>query len=171
MNLENKGRNKTASRATTSGRPPKFREARRPITVTLPERILQKLEGVSLDRAQAIVKCVEAITGTDGNSIKQVELVKVLPGKAMIIVGPSRSLGKIHWLRRIEIAPTRYLLVLPSGMSVEGMELAIIELIENLEDDDHDERALLKELRNIISYQRRENTISKGELVFVSVPK
>lgn len=164
-------KNQTAEKSTCRGRPPKFREARRPITVTLPERILKTLERISSDRGQAIVKCVEALISSDGALAKPVELVNVLPGKALIIVGPSKALSKIHWLRRIEISPTRYLLVLPSGLSVESMELAIIELMENIDSDDQDEYSLLKELRRIISYQRRENTISKGEIVFVNTPK
>jgi len=171
MNPVHNHKVKSSSGSASSGRPPKFREARRPITVTLPERILQKLEAMNPDRAQAIVKCVETVTGNDNEPIKPVELVKILPGKAMIIVGPSRLLGKAHWLRRIEISPARYLLVLPSGMTIESMELAIIELMESLDDKDDDEYILLKELRKIISYQRRQNTVSKGELVFVSVPK
>jgi hypothetical protein len=129
------------------------------------------MERVSSDRAQAIVKCVEAVVGSDRDLAKPVELVNVLPGKALIVVGPSKSLNRIHWLRRIEISPTRYLLVLPSGMSVESMELAIIELMENIGSDDQDEHALLKELRRVISYQRHENAISKGEIVFVSMPR
>lgn len=152
------------------GRPPKFTEARRPVTVTLPERILQKLETVSADRAQAIVKCTEAVTGKDDKNFKPVELIKVLPGKALIIVGPSRALAKIAWLRLVEISPARYLLVLPSGMAIDTIELAIIDQMESLGPEDKDEHTLLKELRQIISSQRRDNTISKGELVFVNVP-
>lgn len=164
-------KNIPADRPVSRGRPPKFHEARRPITVTLPERVLQIMERVSSDRAQAIVKCVEAVSGSDRGLAKPVELVDVLPGKALIIVGPSKSLNRIHWLRRIEISPTRYLLVLPSGMSIESMELAIIELMESIDCSDKYEYSLLKELRRIISYQRRENSISRGEIVFFSTPK
>ena len=70
------------------GRPPKFREARRPVTVTLPERVLKTLEAVNPDRALAIVKCVDAVAGKGEHAAKPVELVEVLPGKALIVVGP-----------------------------------------------------------------------------------
>ena len=107
------------------GRPPKFREARRPITVTLPDRILQKLHSVNPNRCRAIVKCVEAVTGEGNRPLKPVELVEVAPGKALIVVRPNRSLAKIEWLRLVEVAPARYLLVLPSGTGVEALEVAI----------------------------------------------
>ncbi len=161
----------STGRAIPSGRPPKFRELRRPVTVTLPERILQKLEGVNADRARAIVKCVEAVTAKDNQYAKPIDLLQVVPGKALIIVGPSRSLAKLHWLRLIEISPLRHILVFPLGMSVESMELAVLDLIESLDPGHDDELIMLRELRKIIGYQRRKNTISKGELLFVSVPR
>ena len=105
------------------GRPPKYREARRPITVTLPERILQGLYAIHPDRCKAIVKCVETVMGTEkGYPFKRVELIEVIPGKALIVVGKSPSLQRIEWLRLVEIASFRYLLVLPSGMAVEALE-------------------------------------------------
>ena len=162
---------KSATRSVSSGRPPKFREQRRPITVTLPERILAKLEGVNADRARAIVKCVEAVTSKESPLAKPVELVQVLPGKALVVVGPSRSLAKIPWLRLIEVSPLRHILVFPSGMPVDSMELELLDLIESLDPRLEDELVMLRELRKIISYQRRANSISKGEIVFFSVPK
>ena len=169
--MSSKDKSAETPRAVPSGRPPKFREQRRPITVTLPERILAKLEGVNVDRARAIVKCVEAVTGRDNPHAKPVELVQVLPGKALVIVGPCRALAKLHWLRLIEISPLRHMLVFPSGMSVESMELAIVDLIESLEPGHDDELDMLRELRKIIGYQRRANSISKGEIVFFSIPR
>ena len=156
---------------TAGGRPPKFSEARKPITVTLPERILSSLEVVSPDRAKAIVKCVEAVVGRGENALKPVELVEVLPGKALIVIGPCKSLSRISWLRLVEIAPTRYLLVFPSGKSVESLELEILDLLENLNEPDEPERALINELRVLISHHRRGERVSKGELVFVDVEK
>jgi hypothetical protein len=151
------------------GRPPKFREARRPITVTLPDRILLKLNTVNPDRAKAIVKCVEAVIGESDQPLKRVEMIEVLPGKALIVVGPCRSLARIDWLRLVEIAPARYLLVLPSGMPVENLELEILDLLHNLDSRDTAEYTLLKELCSVISHQRRQKTVSKAELVFVDI--
>ena len=153
-----------------AGRPPKFREARRPVTVTLPERVLHQLRRVSPDRARAIVKCVEAVAGAGERALKPVELVEVLPGKALIVIGPSRVLKQIGWLHLAEIAPTRYLLVLPSGTPIESLEVEIRDLMENLAPDEESERALLSELHNLMGHQRRHKTVSKAELIFVEIP-
>ena len=152
------------------GRPPKFTESRRPITVTLPERVLNKLNVLDKDRAKAIVKCVEAVTGGADNAHKPVELVRVSPGKALIVIGPSRALAQISWLKIVEISPARYLLALPPGMSVETLEVAIIDLIENVHPLESEEIVLLKQLRDLLGHQRRGKTITKAELVFVDIP-
>ena len=47
-----------------SGRPPKFRCARRPITVTLPEDTLARLASIDADRARAIAKATDAALAT-----------------------------------------------------------------------------------------------------------
>lgn len=149
------------------GRPRKFSEASRPITVTLPERTLRQLSRISEDRAQAIAKAVDIVTGSATHPMKPVELVEISRSKAIIAVGPSKYLRKIPWLHMVEIAPTRYLLSIPSGTPVESLEVAILDLIENLPAEETEERALLEELRKCISHQRRGKTMSKGELLFI----
>lgn len=127
------------------------------------------MEVVNHDRSRAIVKCVEAVAGEGDHPIKPVELIEVAPRKALIVVRPSKSLTQIKWLRLVEIAPARYLLVIPTGTQVEVLEVAIHDLLDDL-DPDSDERVLLTELQNILGYQRRRRSISKAELIFVDVP-
>ena len=159
------------NRESAGGRPPKFKEVRRPITVTLPERVLKALAMINKDRALALVKCVEAVAGTGKESNKPVELVEVLPGQALIVVGPCPSLSRIAWLRLVEISPTRYLLVLPPGKPVDSLELELMDLIESTALHDKQERAILCDLRLLVNTQRRLNKISQGELVFVDVER
>ncbi len=108
-----------------SGRPPKFREPRRPVTMTLPERILDLLAEIDPDRTCAVVKVTEAVVGAGKGHFKPVELVEMAPGKSLIVVGPSKALRKIPWIKLIEIARTRYLLTIPSGTSIEALEVAL----------------------------------------------
>ena len=157
----------STGRTSAGGRPPKFCEPRRPITVTLPVRVLDKMATVDQDRARAIVKCVEAVTGGGAHAVQSVALAEVAPGQALIVVGSKRSLSRISWLRLIEIAPARFLLVLPSGTPVESLEVAIHDLIRTLGPHDQSEHALLTELLILLGYQRRGKTLSKAELVFV----
>jgi hypothetical protein len=135
----------------------------------LPERTLSQLKSIDGDRAKAIVKCVEVVAGTEKHPVKPVEVVEISRGKGVILVGPSEVLRQIKWLRLIEVAPTRYLLTIPTGTPVESLEVAIMDLLENLPQDNTSERVLLEELRKHISHQRRSETVSKGELLFVDV--
>ena len=151
------------------GRPPKFMEVRRPITVTLPERILSALERVSPDRARALVKCVEATIGTGDSEREPVELIEVLPGKALIVVNSNRFLNQIEWLRLVEIAPARYLLVLPPGMPIERLEVELQDLHESLDLAEETERHLIDRLQKMLTQQRRKKDIPKGELMLVDV--
>jgi hypothetical protein len=151
------------------GRPRKFHEESRPVTVTLPERTLRLLAGVDKDRARAIAKAADALVTRAWPDRKRVELVKVDADTALIIVGPSSSLKKIPWLRLIEIAPTRYLLSIPVGTATEKLELAIGDLVEDLPEHAEDERRLLDELRKQISHLRRQNRMSKSEIILVDV--
>jgi hypothetical protein len=152
------------------GRPPKFRESCRPVTVTLPERILAALDSVSPDRSLALVKCVDALLQKGRPPAKAIELIELTPGKALIVVGPCSALRQIEWLRLIEIAPLRNILVLPSGTPVEVLEVALNDLLRALGPDDP-ERGMLAELQDIIGYQRRGRALSTAEILFVDIPK
>jgi hypothetical protein len=150
-----------------SGRPPKFRGPRRPVTVTLPESTLARLASIDPDRARAIVKATDAAMPLDSKSEMQVDLVEVSPGLAMIIVGPSQLLQRIEWLRLVEVAPMRFLLSIPPGTSIDSLELAVIELLEDTKPNDDRERSLLIQLRDLIRTLRRRGELSKAEMLFV----
>jgi hypothetical protein len=149
------------------GRPPKFQEPRRPITVTLPESTLAQLVAIDPDRAQAIVKATKAAMPRDAKGHKPVELVEVLPGLSIIVVGPSRYLQKIKWLRLVELAPIRFLLTIPAGTAVESLELAVIDLLQTLKPYEDWEKAILEGLRDLMRCLRLDGKLSKAELLFV----
>lgn len=157
------------ARAKTSpgGRPRKFDEPSRPVTVTLPERTLRRLSAIDEDRARAIVKAADVAVAGDSAASKGVEIVEVEPGAAIILVGPSRSLRRIPFLRPVEVAPARYLLTIPSGTPVESLEIALLDVIEGLPAGDEDERALLEELSSQIRGFRRGQKMSKAEMLLV----
>jgi len=150
------------------GRPPKFREPRGPVTMTLPKRILDQLSEINPDRACAVVKITEAVMGTGKGHFKPVELIEMAPGKSLIVVGPCKTLRKIPWLKLIEITRTRYLLTIPSGTSIEALEVALGDLSSNpeLQKNEH-ENAVLRELLNLIGRQRRAQRLSKAEILIV----
>ena len=150
------------------GRPRKFAEPSGPITITLPERTLRQLAAVDQDRAVAIVKATDAVACHGEKAGQQVKLVQVEPGTSVIVVGPSASLRKIPFLKLVEIAPTRYLLAVPTGTPTETLEIAVMDQIDSLADGEDYERTLLNELRNQIRVLRRAKRMSKHEIILVS---
>ena len=143
----------TSRRTHAGGRPPKFDEPRRPITVTLPERTLARLAAVDADRATAIVKLVECALPSNGRGL--VDVIEVAPGAAVILVAPSRSLRGIPWLKLAELSPGRHLLTVVPGTPIESLEVAILDLLENLPPNERYERTILAELRLLIGSERR----------------
>ncbi|MFN8390781.1 MAG: hypothetical protein U0136_10865 [Bdellovibrionota bacterium] len=149
------------------GRPRKFNESSRPITVTLPDRTLRLLASVDRDRARAIAKATDWITRANEETHPPLDLVHVGDQQAVIVTGPSRSLQEIPWLRLVEIAPARFLLVIPTGSPIERLEVAIVDKLEHLNHDDAYERDLLTKLKACLTEQRRSGVVSKAEILFV----
>lgn len=149
------------------GRPRKFNEASRPVTVTLPERILQLLASVNPDRAKAIAKVTDDSLGDAESPRQSVELVEVAPDKAAIIVARSKYLEQVPWLRLVEIAPARHLISVVTGTPIEKLELAIGDLLESVPAAEKGERELLETLRQKIRAPRRSHRIVKEEILFV----
>jgi hypothetical protein len=148
------------------GRPPKFREQRRPVTMTLPERILDRLSEIDKDRSRAVVKVTEAVSGAGKEHLKSVELVEISPDKSLIVIGPCQTLETIPWLKLIEIAPARYLVSIPSGTAIEVLEVALRDLSHNsdLKKNEHED-TVLHELLNLIGHHRRTRRLSKAEIL------
>jgi hypothetical protein len=156
-----------ARTSARGGRPPKFAEPRRPITVTLPERTLRRLEAVDRDRAHAIVRLADHDCRALKTSPAEVEAVEIAPGSGIILVGPMRSLGRIGLLRLVEVAPRRFLLTVPSGTAIESLEMEILDAMESLPAHEEAERPGLEKLRLIINQQRKNKTVTKREFLLI----
>ena len=151
------------------GRPPKFREPRHPVTMTLPKRILDQLAEIDPDRTRAVVKVTEAVVGTGKGRFKPVELIEMAPGKSLIVIGPCKALRSIPWLRMIEITPARFLLTVSSGTSIEALEVAFRDLTTNPELLKNErEHIVLHELLDLIGSQRRAQRLSKSEILIIN---
>lgn len=161
---------KSKEKMNCGGRPPKFSEPRRPVTMTLPVRILDRLAEIDSDRARAVVKITEAVERIGKKNFKPVELVEMAVGKSLIVVCPSEALKAISWLKLIEIAPARYLLTIPSGTSIEALEVALMDLLHNpgLHENERD-NIVLHELLSLIGHQRRTRRLSKAEILIVDI--
>ncbi len=61
----------------------------------------------------------------------------------------------------------RCLLVIPSGTAIDSLEVAIIDLLENLEPGEEWEKATLEKLRDMMRSLRLGGKFSKAELLFI----
>lgn len=160
--------NKNLQAKHPGGRPPKFSELRRPITITLPERTLNLLESIDKDRAKAIVKAVDILTKQ--NSKEQlVEVINVGKNTGMIVIAPCRCLQNLDWIKLIQITPSRILLSISNGASTDSIEVGIHDLLDSLPEKEEREKAILSQLLELIRNIRRKKKISKSEMLFVDL--
>lgn len=148
------------------GRPPKFAEPSRPVTVTLPESTLSALQQVNPDRSRAIVELTKKAMRNAGIKKPLVEIVAIAKDAGLVIVGPSKTLRRIAFLRLVEVAPARYLLAVEQGHSFHSLEIAIADALEDKPDEER-ERELLMDLHGHFKGLRRAKRTKMAEILLV----
>ncbi len=154
-----------SSKRSHLGRKPKFQEPSSSITITLPDRILQQLTRVDTDRAKGIVKCVENTLATRREN--SIHVLKFSDKEGVLTVGPCQILNKIPQLKLIEISPLHYILSKPVGMPIEMIEIALIDLMENISDDQCEEKKMLLNIRNYLKKYREKDSLQTREIILV----
>jgi hypothetical protein len=149
------------------GRPRKFSEPSRPITVTLPNRTLDQLDRAGSDRARSIVEAVDRMMGSGETELAQVQVIGGKPGSGVLLVPPSRGLATVPWIRMIEVAPGRNLITIVPGVPIEKVEIALLDLIDKARSSFPEELELLEGLRGKIGSFRRGEKIAKSEILVV----
>lgn len=157
------------SKKNRGGRPRKFKEASYPITITLPERVINIVDAIGPDRARALARAVDHLSEATPHNEPLVKVVEVAKGVGIIVVAPSVMLRKIRGLRLIEVAPARYLMTLLDGLTPVELEIAVADLLsDGLQNDDR-ERQLLTALHQYLRRLRQSAQISRAEMLFVSL--
>lgn len=153
----------------TGGRPPKFEEPSRPITVTLPESTLEGLRQIDPDRGQAIVKLTQNLLSEGRSAPPLVEVVKMAAKTGLLIIGPCEALRRIPFIHLVEVAPARYLIALESGNDFKTLEIAIHDVLEDIPDENNRERQLILLLLENIRRLRKADRMSMAEILLVSL--
>ena len=159
---------KSSVEKNRGGRPAKFAEPRRPVTVTLPERVLRLLATVHADRAKAIVRLADLILAADGGLPPPVTTVAIGEGRAILLVNHCAGLARLPWLRQVEVAPGRHLLSIRSGTTIESIELGLRDLLDELPAAAATDREVIEKLLGIVRSSRRANGALKEEILFVA---
>ena len=154
----------TTRAASKGGRPAKFAEPRRPVTMTLPQRILDRLAEIDADRARAVVKAVEAALGGD-RAVEPVGELRIASDEALLTIADSPLLRRLPWLTLIEVAPGRHVLSLRDGVPVEKLEVALEDLLDA--GAPPAERRVLRRLLDRIRTPRRNRAVRTESILVV----
>lgn len=160
-------RSRSSQSGPKGGRPAKFDEPSRPVTLTLPDRILEHLANIDADRAKAIVKAVEAVIGETSTQIGMVRELRVDENETLLTVSNNRLLRSIPWLTMIEIAPGRHLLSLQKGVTIEKLEVTLGDLLDARPDAPPAERKTLERLVECLRTPRRNRAIRTEEILVI----
>ena len=150
------------------GRPPKFQEPSKPITVTLPESTLRLLGSIHEDRGLAIVRLANMVT-ENRSAESLVEVVKISKKNGMIMLGYSRVLERIPFLHQVEVATGRYLLAVDPSHDFRSLELALHDLLEEPDRLDPGDQELVTDLLHQVSQLRRSDRISQAAILMVDM--
>ena len=161
---------KIPAEKTNSGRPRKFAEPSRPITLILPESTLRDLQHIDPDRGHAIVKLTRKALHGDRAAKPLVEISKISANTGLVIIGPSRALRQIPFLHLVEVAPARYLLALVSGHDFKSLEIAINDVLDDLPQSEKRERELIAQLLQHMKGLRKSERVSTAAILFVRSP-
>lgn len=149
------------------GRPPKFAEPSRPVTLTLPESTLSALEHINPDRSRAIVELAKKACDGKG-STPLVEIVEMAKNTGLVVIGPSKAIRKMPFLRLVEVAPARYVLAFEPGHDFHNLEIAINDALDD-EQYDKRERELLTQLLDHIKGVRKSGRVSMANILVIKL--
>lgn len=150
------------------GRPAKFAEPSRPVTMTLPDRVLRWLATVDADRAQAVTRVVDSLMESRGRKNRPVTTVRIGGGQSIILVGYSERLKRHPLLRLVEVAPGRHLISIRSGTAIESVEVALEDILDERPLAKTPEREMLEMLLDLIRSSRRTNATRKEEILIMA---
>ena len=144
-----------APRQPRPGRPPKFGRRARPVSVTLPEDLIERLQAQHLDLGRAIVDLFESRPPSDA----PVQLAEFGRG-ALILVPPASALKRLAGVELIPLSNGRALIALDQPMSPSDLELTLTDAAAEGALSRHD-RAIVE---NVVSILRDARTSAKARL-------
>jgi len=147
------------------GRPRKFSEPSRPITITLPATTLRQLQQIDSDRGRAIVKLAKNAAPESAGQAG-VEIVEISDDSGLVVIGPAPSLRKIDFLQLVEVAPARFLLALAPGHGFHQLEIALTDLMDDLPAE-NGERLLISRLLGHIRAFRKSEGVSMAQILLL----
>ena len=117
-----------AAAAPRRGRPRKFTVPSRPVTVTLPEHVLDALASIDVDLGRAIVRLAQPVLA--GRPHAPAELA-TFGRHSVIVVHPSRTLERRTGVELLHLPDGRALISFDQTRTIPALELLIKDALED----------------------------------------
>ena len=114
--------------APRRGRPRKFTAPARPVTVTLPEHVIDALASLDPDLGRAIVRLAQPMLGDRPHPPAE---LATFGRHSVIVVHPSRTLERRTGIELLHLPDGRALISFERALTIAGLELAIEDALED----------------------------------------
>ncbi|MGE3957349.1 MAG: hypothetical protein AB7H96_11570 [Vicinamibacterales bacterium] len=145
-----------SSSAPRRGRPRKFAQPSRPVTLTLPEETIASLGDVDPDLSRAIVRLVEP--GAARRTHAPAELIE-FGRRAVIVVTPTRTLEQRTGVVLVPLPDGRALISFDESMTPARLELTIQDALDEHDLPDEDSR-VFESIRGLLRDARRSAAVT-----------
>jgi hypothetical protein len=138
------------------GRPRKFTVPARPITVTLPEHVLEALAAIDGDLGRAIVRLAQPVLS--GRPHAPAELA-TFGRHSVIVVHPSRTLERRTGVELLHLPDGRALISFDQTRTIPALELLIKDALED-RDLPAADREIFDAIADILKSARRSDRVA-----------
>jgi hypothetical protein len=137
------------------GRPRKFGEPSRAVTLTLPENVIAALEGIDRDLSRAVVHVMRQDVPRPPRLPAQ---LSVFGRRAVITITPSRALEELLGIVLVPLTDGRALISFDDSMTLERLEL---KLRDALDDDrlSKTDREIFQGVADLLKHARRLDNV------------
>jgi hypothetical protein len=142
--------------ARRRGRPRKFTLPSRPITLTLPERVIDALGALDRDLSRAVVRLAQPELGKRPHPPAE---LATFGRRSVIVVNPSRTLEQQPGVALVHLPDGRALISFDQSTTIAGLELMIADVLEG-DRLSRDDQQVFEAIAGILRTARRsQNTI------------
>jgi hypothetical protein len=142
--------------APRRGRPRKFTVPARPVTVTLPEAVLDALASIDVDLGRAIVRVTQPVLAEQPRPPAE---LATFGRHSVIVVNPSRTLERRTGVELLHLPDGRALISFDQTRTIPAVELLIKDALEDA-DLPAGDRAIFEAIDAILNTARRSDRVS-----------
>lgn len=145
-----------AASAPRRGRPRKFAEPSRPVTLTLPEHVIEALESIDADLSRAVVRLAQSEAASRPHP--PAELI-AFGRRSVIAVNPTKTLEQRTGVVLVPLADGRALICFDESMTPARLELTIQDALDDHDLPEEDGR-IFEGIRDVLKEARRSSAVT-----------